>query len=213
MKKSKFARIVKLILFSFNPKSYREFHHFDFTLEKRLLPNAFIKLSYINQELLLKLDVCRIADGTLLGVIRDNCLIAHDNDIDIDVKWTSENVGLVVEFAKSQRWRLGRKVVYNNRVQQLTYYDHENEIFDFIFWSVDERFALNFSEPKCIRIMKSEMLTSLRRFEVNGEFFQVPANVEDWAVYRYGRNWCIPENRKGDWTETCGDLAIAWWIA
>ena len=89
----------------------------------------------------------RVSDGTLLGILREKKLIDHDNDIDFDVEWNEEAEKNIKLIAKKYNWKMIRKVFYNHKVQQLTYFDSEEVIFDFIFWMTDERFAISFCEP------------------------------------------------------------------
>ena len=107
---------------------------------------------------------------------------------------------------------LGRKVLYHSRIQQIMFYDDDYEIFDFIMWSSDERFSINFSEPKCYRIMPVEFLKDLQLTEFEGEYFSIPKRCNDWAEYRYGSTWKAPETKKRHFSETCGDIGNAWWL-
>ena len=154
----------------------------------------------------------RVSDGTLLGILREKKLIDHDNDIDFDVEWNEEAEQNIKLIAKKYNWKMIRKVFYNHKVQQLTYFDSEEVIFDFIFWSTDERFAINFSEPGHFRIMESRFLINLVNKEVDNFSFLVPFNYDEWLIYRYGKDWNIPKKTKGDWKDDCGDLGKAWWI-
>ena len=97
-------------------------------------------------------------------------------------------------------------------MQQLTYFDEEKVIFDFIFWSTDARFAINFSEPGHFRVMHSKYLLDLVKKNI-GEFnYLIPRDSEEWLIYRYGKNWNIPQLSKKDWKDDCGDLGRAWWL-
>lgn len=207
-----FKRIVKRLLFLFSPRAYKEFHDIPFDINKILLESALSKVVNVNRDLSRIIENIRISDGTLLGLLRDGRLIHHDNDIDFDLEYSIENVMLVRAYARNSGWVLGREVEYKRRTQQLTFFDGELEIFDFIFWDIGSRFATNFSEPKCIRIMDPNFLKKLKNFELDGAVFKIPENETDWLEYRYGKSWNVPENSKGNWQETCGDIGEAWWL-
>jgi hypothetical protein len=178
-----------------------------------LPPNTLNKLHKILDKTKLKKSLLlRVSDGTLLGLVRDEALIPHDNDVDFDVVWSKKSVDDVRSIAKSEDWRLIREVKYCGRIQQLAYHDVDGAIFDFIFWAVDERFSINFSEPHAYRVMPSKFLTELVSSDVRGFEYDVPDSLDDWLVYRYGLNWEVPQSAKGDWKLDCGDLAKAWWI-
>lgn len=208
----KFLKKVKYRLSYF--KNYREYHNFDFDIHLSNTENTYLEINKINSKLLPKLTNARFSDGTLLGLIRDGCLIPHDNDVDIDVEYSSKNVSVILDFAKNLNWILGRKVEYFDRIQQLTFYDEHEDIYDFIFWSVDNRFCINFSEPGSYRVMPSEYLNDLKKIELIdvGLIIFAPRKTKEWARYRYGSSWDVPEGSKGTWQETCGDIGAAWWI-
>ena len=203
---------IKRILFTLNFRRFKEFHSLPFDINKPLLPSAFSKLQKVNDELITRLENARISDGTLLGLLRDKILIPHDNDIDFDVEYNEYNLIQIQNYARIRKWTLGRQVVYCSRIQQLLFYDKDGEIFDFIFWSIDDRFAINFSEPKCYRIMPVNFITNLELYKISGSLFDVPTESKKWLEYRFGKEWNVPKTSKSHFSETCGDLGSAWWL-
>lgn len=212
--KNQIKRTIKLILFTASPAKQKWFHDFHFDIMTPLPKSAALKLKSVLDRLQNEIKYFRISDGTLLGLFRDGKLISHDNDFDFDVEFNSRNIQKIYQLAHEKAWTLGRHVKYHGRTQQLTFYDEERVIFDFIFWQTDSMFAINFSEPSRFRIMPQSYLLNLKShyFEQIETVVNIPAEVESWAKYRYGTSWNIPETRKGDWTETCGDLGYAWWL-
>lgn len=197
-----------------SPKRQKWFHDFSFDIMKPLPPATSLKLKFVLDKLQPKIKHFRISDGTLLGIYRDRKLIPHDNDLDFDVEYANQNLLKIKQLACDEAWTLGRHVKYHGITQQLTYYDEEHVIFDFIFWRSDGVFSINFSEPNKFRIMPQGFLQNLRSeyFDEIGTQVNIPQDAADWAAYRYGRSWNVPETSKGDWTETCGDLGRAWWL-
>ena len=212
--KKSLKRYLKLLLFLTSPKKQKWFHDFNFDIMKPLPPSASSKLKIAIEELQNEIKHFRISDGTLLGIYRDGKLIAHDNDFDFDLEYSDDNLKKIKKLAHTQSWTLGRHVKYDGITQQLTYYDTEYVLFDFIFWRSDDLFSINFSEPNKFRIMPRDFLHNLKLeyFSEIGTQVNLPTNTVDWVVYRYGHSWNVPETSKGDWTETCGDLGHAWWI-
>lgn len=206
-------KIYHFLRFNLNLSYFREYQFCTFDLLKPLPSNALNKLN-----LLLESDdhfeslQIRVSDGTLLGLIRDGCLIKHDNDIDFDVIWSRRAEKQIFKLAKSKKWTLIRKVVFRGRIQQLAYYDEDEVIFDFIFWVSDERFCINFSEPLCYRVMPSFFLNDLIEKDINGVRYKIPVKIEEWLIYRYGSDWNVPQFEKGDWKLDCGDIGHAWWM-
>lgn len=199
--------------FKLNFSRYKEFQLAPFDIYKPLPLNAERKLKLLLNSFDNSSDLTmRLSDGSLLGLLRDGKLISHDNDIDFDVLWSKKSVKIIENIAKDQEWGLIRKVSYRKRMQQLTFFDDEKIIYDFIFWSLDDKFAINFSEPNHFRIMNEKFLTRMVRENIEGFNYFVPKDKEEWLEFRYGRNWNIPQSKKGDWKKDCGDLGKAWWI-
>lgn len=207
-------RLIKLFLFWVSPKKQKWFHDFDFDIMQPLPEDATEKLKIVLEHFQKEISNFRVSDGTLLGIYRDGKLIRHDNDFDFDVEFSVQNVRRVQSFARKQSWTLGRHVKFHGETQQLSYFDSDKVIHDFIFWRCDGRFSINFSEPSKYRVMPEYFLTNLKEEFVGtvGVNVNLPLDVIDWAVFRYGEAWKVPEIQKGDWTETCGDLGHAWWL-
>ena len=212
--KGTLKRIIKLIIYGISPRKQKWFHHFEFDIMRPLPTSASKELKNILSFLQKEIPNFRISDGSLLGIYRDGKLISHDNDLDFDVEFSSRNIYKIENFAKKKNWVLGRSVKYLGETQQLSYFDQDEIIYDFIFWRCDGRFAINFSEPYNFRIMPEHYLKNLKKEFIPSLGIEVslPIETEEWAIYRYGKNWSVPEIKKTDWTVTCGDLGKAWWI-
>ena len=196
-----------------NLNPYKEYQYSPINIFKPLPNEAIEKLKIVLKdfEKIENLNV-RVSDGTLLGILREKKLIDHDNDIDFDVEWNEEAEKNIKLNAKKYNWKMIRKVFYNHKVQQLTYFDSEEVIFDFIFWMTDERFAISFCEPGFYRVMEAKYLKDLKKFVLNQSVFLIPEDEIGWLKFRYGENWNVPQSTKKDWKDDCGDLGVAWWL-
>ena len=205
--------LIHYSVFLLNPRDFKEYQFAPFNIFKPLHSSSVERLKdllvYFENFSDLKI---RISDGSLLGILREGKLIEHDNDIDFDLIWSKKSEILIQQASKDFGWKLIRKVKYKGRIQQLSYYDDLEIIYDFIFWSLDERFAINFCEPNCFRIMSEKFLTDLIKENVEGFEYRVPKEKFEWLDYRYGKNWNIPESKKNDWKIDCGELGKAWWL-
>lgn len=198
-------KMVKKILFCLKRFGFREYHHFPFDTLAPMPLGAETALQNILSDCeLLEYGTVRMSDGTLLGLARDGRLIPHDTDLDFDVFGTPES--MIRVLAKAHAWTLGREVVYCGDVQQLTFYDPDHLIFDFVFWYRNGKFAVNYSERGYIRVQPVEFFIDKRMAEIGQVKGWIPANLEGWLECRYGSNWSVPTGSKSDWKAECGDL-------
>ena len=201
-------RVVKKILFGFSMVDFREFNSFPFNNNRKLSSEAvkdLVRGCNILESLQLNY---RLADGTILGIHRDGRLIPHDNDIDVDIL-ISEKVDLrkIHDLFYSNGFRLGRKVFYKRKIQQLAYYNIEtHDIFDMIFWYPDRDHVVNYSELNFERTQDVKYFHESSEIYFQGRAFPAPAPLEEWLEMRYGKDWRIPKTFKGDWKEECFDM-------
>lgn len=197
--------ILKKILFKIKWYGFCEFHHFNFNHDKPLPKNSFNKFLNVIEEIQgLSTGVIRITDGTLLGIVRENKFIKHDNDIDFDCLYTDP--GVIINYAKKNGWKLGRKVTFKGKVQQLIFFDQDKILYDFIFWYENNEFAVNYSERRFVRLQRLHFIKNYRILNLNNKSVHVPDELDEWLVMRYGKNWNIPHTEKGDWKNDCDDL-------
>ena len=156
--------------------------------------------------------VARPSDGTLLGLIRNADIIPHDNDFDYDVVYDEKHIRSISKIAHKKKWKLGRKVCYKGKPQQLCFYDDDEFIYDFIIWHPGIRFYVNFSEPKHFRIMEKKYLDDLINIKIGDKTtFRVPRRSKEYLEYRYGPDWEVPQSQKGRWQDDCGDMELMTW--
>ena len=154
-------RQIKWLIFFLNLRKYRAFHDFPFDITQPLpIQNRSAVLKSVISDISKKIPNFRISDGTLLGLLRDGEIIKHDNDFDFDLAFSPISEQVINSYALENNWKVGRKVFFKGRLQQLCFYDNQKFLYDFIFWYKGDRFYLNFSEPGCFRIMEKNIWMS-----------------------------------------------------
>ena len=140
-----------------------------------------------------------VADGTLLGIIREGELIPHDTD--------KKNVKFVKKIMKQNNYKVGRKLRYLLKIQQLSFYNKDKVIVDFCFWYRRGDY-LFFRAPEIPRPRAQDYFyfkgKTLIKF--NGIEFKTFHNPEKWLAMMYGETWRIPETEKTSWTNSIRDL-------
>ena len=147
--------------------------------------------------------------GTALGLYRDGCIIPHDTDIDVDILDYSNPSKIIHDF-KGKGWILGRYVSHKNqyvarkKVQQLTFYDSDNIIYDMLLWyDTGCDIITNYSESKSKLRLQKKYYSSYEYRHISGFRFRFPKTTENYLVELYGIDWKIPKSEKGDWTDDC----------
>ncbi len=198
-----YVRYINSLLISRGQSS--EFHYFPFDTTKPM-PVGAVALMPVLCSALEKLGLSyRITDGTALGLYRDKSFIQHDNDIDVDVL-DCFNVDLIHKSMRDKGMKLGRRVSWRGKIQQLTYYNDKNIIFDMVFWYTRNKQIVNYSELGYLRVQPSKHFVSLSKLYWKGKKYPVASNTQDWLVLRYGKDWRIPKRIKDDWKLECNDL-------
>lgn len=201
-----FKMLIKRLIYLMPSNGYKQYHHFPFDTLKPMPITAENLLCQLLKDIKSSgyENTIRISDGILLGLYRDGKLIEHDTDLDFDV--VGSDTAFIKAIAHRLNWRIGREVKYANKVQQITYYDENELLIDFVFWYPDGQFMKNFGEKGCIRIQPRVFFDYLVSYKVSNIEFIMPKEIESWLVYRYGHSWQTPASSKGDWKEECSDL-------
>lgn len=141
-----------------------------------------------------------LADGTLLGVVRDNKLIPHDTDIDIAVLHPADAKQIEKIFTKN-RFKVGRRAAFKGIIQQLVFYSESNCLFDIIFYTKIGDEVYNFCEKDFYFQHHYHNYESVVPYEFEGHTFYIPNDVEGWLEATYG-DWRTPNGSKPkDWRE------------
>lgn len=122
--------------------------------------------------------------GTLLGAVRENDFISHDEDIDLFVLGEQKQHFLdllpelrIIDFIVARYDRRGLLSIMRN-----------GEYIDIYFF-----------QPICTGIrhccgwcVPEELLLKTTTLEFKGERFVIPEDFEGFLVYEYGYNWATP---------------------
>lgn len=148
-----------------------------------------------------------VCDGTILGIVRDNRLIAHDNDIDVAVSDHVDLSRLIAEF-EDKKYIVGRKVFFKGEIQQLIFYSKENVIFDICFWQskADGYYYHYVPEVPKGRRQPDEYFSAPDHVEFRGRNYPTHPNIQKWLQEHYGDDWRIPKKIKGDWRLDVKDI-------
>jgi hypothetical protein len=185
---------------------FREFHQFPFDYNKPLCHSAHEEMSLCCRVLeSLKINY-RLTDGTILGIYRQGHFIPHDSDIDVDILDYENDFEVIHEKMTQAGMRLGRKVFYKKKLQQVVYYSGNKVVFDMVFWYSKGEKIYNYSERLYERCQEKYFFEDLPCLEFQGKRYPIPSQIEKWLEMRFGTDWRIPKTYKGDWKDECGDL-------
>jgi hypothetical protein len=138
-----------------------------------------------------------LSAGTLLGIHRDNCLIPHDTDIDVEVLGPT-NVPEVVEAMTELDLLVIRTHEDKGHIQVAFEDPTNNVIFDvYTFYEEGENLVSGYGlwYPK----VHFQNLTT-----INFDGASFPCPDPDWyCEFRYGEGWKTPKNKKGNWMRDC----------
>jgi len=131
--------------------------------------------------------------GTLLGAIRDGCLIPHDKDVDVGVfrKDTMLLVDVFKELCKDYNFEFIRNVCLDSTVSLM----RNDEYIDFYVFNECAIWYMCVMIPE-VCIFKDYQLNDLQTIRFLGMDFNVPKDYEDMFVKWYGDDWRVPIKEK-----------------
>lgn len=181
-------------------RKYTDYFNFPFDTSKPL-PTDAIEVMKKGCNLLEEMGIkYSLADGTLLGVVRDNRLIPHDTDIDIAVLHPVNAKEIEKVFTKNG-FKVGRRAAFKGIIQQIVFYSESNCLFDIIFYTKIGDEVYNFCEKDFYFQHYYHNYETVVPYEFEGHTFYIPNDVEGWLKATYG-DWRIPNgNKPKDWRE------------
>lgn len=188
-------------------RGFRDFYQFPFEVSTPLNEHAEETL----KEACLLLESIDInyflCDGTILGIVRDNKLIPHDNDIDVAVVGEIELETLKATFL-AQGYGIGRELYYRGRIQQLIFYSKHQVIFDICFWNGkgDEFYYHYVPEVEKGRRQSKKWYNTHDYVTFHGKKYPTHANIKEWLRGHFGDDWTTPKQSKGDWRLDVRDI-------
>jgi len=205
----KVKHILKYYFAILKDDMFIEYHSFPFDTNSKMPSGADIVMKEFC-DVLKELDInYRISDGTILGLYRGGEFIAHDNDIDVEIIGNNK-INQIITLFRSKGMKLGRKAIYNKKIQQLVFYSKEHIIFDIVVWHLNENDGrlYNYSERDYERVQNAKYFQKdkMEYIEFKGHKYPMPTPIEEWLEMRYGSDWKTPKTYKGDWKEECFDM-------
>lgn len=73
--------------------------------------------------------------------------------------------------------KIGREVIYKNKIQQIAFYDKEGFIFDVVFWYGDDIFIYNYCERDYERVQDAKFFQKdkMEFIEFKGNKYPMPS--------------------------------------
>lgn len=195
-------RFIKTNRFLFYPiKKYREYM---FNKRAKILQNVGFKL---NEEIYSALKNIKIeyyvGFGTLLGVVRDNSFIKHDDDIDYFVNIHDSNDWLLIfNILTSKGYTPKGFYIENNQIHELGFEKNGIRVDFFQLYKSGNSQSVDSYYRNPNLIYKANVV-SIRKYNfevipghfvkiIKGSHFTIPNNYENILKAIYGDNWRTP---------------------
>jgi hypothetical protein len=164
------------------------------------------------------LDECnvewQIGGGTLLGFYRDGDVIPHDTDLDVEVFFDTHHVEKTVDTLTYKFFQRGFRLVRTQHndgktPMQVAFVHHETNIIVDIYcyyWDCASGEYVNYNEHGLL-MRPTSSVKDTEDFFVESllDTVKIPAEVEQYLLFRYGVDWETPKKSKANWTDDVGD--------
>lgn len=146
-----------------------------------------------------------MAYGSLLGMVRDQRFLPHDNDIDYSVMINEAFTWNDLEKALTNAGMTKiRQFVYKGKITEQTYRNHcltvdffkytkgENECFEYMYYRKDDYMYRSSSE---FHVYKQSIcdVGNIGLMQVGELSFHAPENPETYLAGIYGASWRVPD--------------------
>lgn len=193
------TRLYSWIRSSGRPLSgYLEFSYFPFNSAQPLNPGALETLSEVSKHLHEQGIPSFVSDGTLLGLVRDGCLIPHDNDLDFVVLGTRHQWS-IRKIMRQKGFKLASLTRLGSRVYHMSFFNDDQHIVDFTVYEEAGGNFVSFRDPGNYFVIPRDLVANLNWLEVEGHKVQAPKLSEDFLQLQYGEGWETPLEQKDDW--------------
>lgn len=143
-----------------------------------------------------------LAYGTLLGAVRDNQFIAHDDDVDIIIGLPTPNLTKeqaleeherIAAQLDSQKYIINRATKSGANLNLHVYVIKTGVLIDlFPYWVNDDQ-ALLHMEKMNIRGIPADILDGRSSIRLYDQEFPIPEHSEAFLAQRYGDGWATPD--------------------
>jgi lipopolysaccharide cholinephosphotransferase len=147
-----------------------------------------------------------IHSGTLLGAVREQNIIFHDDDMDIAIFPAHKDIILSQEFNDElKKYNIHADFTVKKKVDKeiiiVKCADCDHSIFIDIFVFEEKDGLVQYKSPLCRQIwkrgyFKTEELYPLKEYNIDGLKLMGPNNPYPYLVRHYGKKWKIPYRRK-----------------
>lgn len=188
-------------------RGFNDFFSFPFDISQPMPKTAADELvsivNFLNSQ---KIEYW-LADGTLLGLVRDGKLIDHDTDLDFYLT-DPNSIAKISEYLEIREYKVGRFLSRRGRPLQIAFYSQSQLVIDFLIWDKrpDGDYCWTAPEIRGVRLQASSFFDSAEYLVWNETQIRTFSNHIGWLELVYGETWSIPEKKKSDWTKSVGDL-------
>lgn len=143
-----------------------------------------------------------LAYGTLLGAVREQAFISHDDDVDLLVEFPQEDINFEKAFLLTEallkkfdkdKYRTDLEVRHGNNLNIHVMLKETNFVLDiFPYWNSDGMSHLHMQNMK-VREIPAEILRDRSSVDLYGYKFPAPGQPEQFLYERYGESWHISD--------------------
>lgn len=208
MFRQKLGRLLAQVFQSINQgvRSSERFQHsfsIDFDVSRPLPEGAIEILGDVSRTLATHGIQAIVAEGTLLGLVRDQRIIPHDTDLDLYIL-NPDVAEMATEILQADGWQIGQHVRIGLVSSHITFYNDKQVLLDLTFFEqIGDRFY-SFKERDGYLVIDVDIMT--KPINTPGlDHLLMPAKPTAFLEAYFGRDWRTPKTKKTFWKdEYCG---------